>query len=214
MHIEYLQLTTIEELCDDYDGWDYRYLQLSSGSLNYDTQIVELQGVEIHWRHFGAKLLLKEIYQGPDLWFGFCFDGNSLPTYQGRECGFGDALVFRPGKEQEYILPPSTSSLTIQVDAALIEQRGWTVTGSSLQSIAPQQLRNLLNICRKVSDTVKFATKSADQSTLRQDSLILREAVLDVLESSLSPWLLPQFELQDEYHQKNDYYQIFKKASS
>jgi len=214
MNIENLQLTTIEELCDDYDGWDYRYIQLSPGLLNYNTQIVELQGVELHWRHFGAKLLLKEVYQGADLWFGFYFDGSSLPIYQGKECDFGNALVWRTGEEQEYIIPPSASTLTIQVDASLIEQRGWIVTGKSLQSVAPQRLRNLLNICRKVTDTVKHATTSTDHSTLRQDTVALREAILDVLESTLSPWLLPQFKLQDEHHQKSDYYQIFKEASS
>lgn len=214
MHIENLQLTTIEELCDDYDGWDYRYIQLSPGSLNYNTQIVELQGVELHWRHFGAKLLLKEVYQGTDLWFGFYFDGSSLPIYQGQECEFGTALVWRTGEEQEYIIPPSASTLTIRVDASLMKQRGWIVTGRSLQSVNPRQLQNLLGVCRTVSDTVDHARKYADQSTLKQGSAALREGVLDALESALSPWLLPQLELQNTCHHKNNYYQIFKEASS
>lgn len=202
MNFEHIQLSSIEEFQEYFTGWDYRYLQLSPGALNCSATIVDLSGVQLHWHQFDAKILVRESLQKSDLWFGFHRDCSSLPIYWGKEFDFGNALVWHAGKEQEYVVPKSTVSLVIRVDAWLVEQLGWSIKGESLQSVSPQLLRRLAERCRIAS-----AVRTPDDATQ------LRDQILDAMEPALAPWLEPPLSLVGKGFQGSHYYRAFKEAS-
>lgn len=198
----HIHLSSIEEFEEFFTGLDHRYIQLSPGALNLSSTFVELQGVQLHWNLIEAKFFVTEIHQDSKLWFGFHLDGSASPIHLGKELEFGTALVWHAGREREYLIPKSTTSLVIRVDAWLMEKLGWSVNDRSLQSVPPCQLRRLADLCRIASD-----------ARIQVDPILMRDQILDALELALAPWLEPSLPLAGAGFQGSRYHRVFKEAS-
>ena len=164
-------------------GMQAGYLQLSRGAANLKYQAVDLGGVSILWASTEADALWRD--KGPEsgLHFGCALESERSVCVDGTDVERGDAAIWMPGQEIEIVQLGRSLTLEVGVSPALVNELGWSFSGSPLRRIPLAKLHRLVSVCRNATDqAMRFAT---DIATIAH----CREHVLEALEPALEPWI-------------------------
>ena len=155
MNIRDLRFTSLEQLHEVCLFKDDNVLQLSPGPLDFTSTQVDLPGLLLEWNGTGAKILSREIYSGAGVMLGFVLQSTSPLKSFGHDFDYGNAVVWHPGKELEYIAPSGLTSLVISVDAALADLLGWTPAQGAWRRVPKPRLRKLEGTCRLATQAAR-----------------------------------------------------------
>lgn len=182
-NFDYREIATddIDEMFSWGSGWDRRYLQLSPGPLSFKTRVTRVPGLLIEWNSFGQKVLFQEVMHTDCLFFGVMLNSSSAPTYRGRETSLGEALVYHPGREQEYVVQGGSNSLAMAVSPELFTSLGWELGPRSVHRIPLQRLQTLVRACQQLTQLAQAEASLPGE--------VPRDRALLALRGVLEPWM-------------------------
>ena len=168
------------------DGeWQYDYVQLSPGPLNFETRVVELPGLVLFWNHFGSRMRITESYTGNKVIYGLVFPADKPFLFQGHEFPANHAAIQHPGTEQYYVAPEGMGSLMIYVDRELIAATGLGIGNIVENKVPTPALQALVRECRLVTRTCQQLSANDDHTAVEK---MLRNGIMDRLAAALEPW--------------------------
>ena len=186
MLIQRIRCDTIEEFFVDQIDWEFEYLQLSPGGLDFRSTVVNLPGVQLYLNTFGKRMKHRELFRGSTLIFGFVADLSGGLTYRGHEFSLDYAQIQQPGCEHEYVIREGLKSVLIYVDTELVDLMGWTPGRENVKRVARSALRALEEECRRVA---AWAAAARAWDMGGSEECLMRDRILVRLEVALGPWL-------------------------
>lgn len=193
MQVQDLLFATVEQFYEG--GFDVDdILQLSRGRFDFASTQADVDGVLLQWNRTGARFRSREVYRGSGVMFGFVLRGRGTFKSYGHELGYGDAVVWQPRQELEYVAPPGVTSLIVHVDSALVDLLGWNLTGTLWRRVPASHLQRLTETCCLATRAARRQIASAGNesqlgSRLSQDWQCWRDRILADLEVALEPWM-------------------------
>ena len=167
------------------DEWQYDYVQLSPGPLNFETRVVELPGLVLFWNHFGSRMRITESYTGNQLIFGLVFPADKPFLFQGHEFPANHAAIQHPGTDQSYVVPEGMGSLMMYVDRELVAATGLEIGNTVENKVPTPVLQALVRECHQVTRTCQRLSAVQDHTAVER---MLRNGILDRLAAALEPW--------------------------
>ena len=188
VNIRELCYERVEQYFADAPGIDCNLLQLTPGALNFRSTRIDLDGVVIEWNRTGAGFRSREVNRSQGLQFGFIRESPARVLLGGQSLAYGSAVLWPPGREVDYVVPPSVASLIVTVDEALLDVLGWTPSDSIVHAVPGERLDALMSTCRLATQAARnwIADKPSTTATI-----VWRERVLAALEPVVEPWLGP-----------------------
>lgn len=165
-------------------NWESEHLQLSPGRLGSWISVVSLPDLSIHWYRLAAAMRTRECHRHDAVFFTFLLHADGVPRWRGREVHRNQALVYLPGQEQDYALPPNMHSLGLLIGKRLIGDMGWNIRPESVLRTDAVGLDALAACCAQATSQVRQGGVSNPE-----EALLIQERLAMRLGDVLAPWL-------------------------
>lgn len=158
------------------------YMQLSTGPGGLTNRVVELDGVTLIWASGQGRARWRDQITDQGFQFGCMVESRGPVKILGTEIEPDVAAVWLPDQEVDYVLDGPYLSLEIGVSEALLEERGWELSGEPLARLPVEVMNDLISGCRTLS------TAAGRAPTAGPDREEPRDRVLTLLDAALDPW--------------------------
>lgn len=151
MSVTNINIQSVEQWNEQYadDPYAISYAQqLSRGRLEYQSIKVELNGIQLEWDYFGARIRNQDLPQSGGIIVGFPIAASGTLKLRGEELDFGDVYVVQSYEDADYLIEKETQGLWIFLSSDCAEQMGLTSGQSLVNRACKVRLKKLLASCR------------------------------------------------------------------